>query len=151
MAKLWITSLKRTSRKVVDALRGRSVLAGQGRISDVKSSDRRPVAEQHVELALRRNPQVIVLDVPLWPRTSLSSTGTCCRVLRCLPGRISHPLEDRVFQDAPCLIKPGAAVSSLILNLADIWGRRAHEPHRHVAREQYVAPRFTILDQDKET
>src|SRR5258708_7803644 len=40
-------------------------------------------------------------DTPLWPPESLPTTGVCYRALRRLPGRISHPLEQRVFQDAP--------------------------------------------------
>src|SRR6266853_3819526 len=42
------------------------------------------------------------VDAPLWPSGSLLPTGVCYRALRRLPGRISHPLEQRVFQDAPC-------------------------------------------------
>ena len=44
-------------------------------------------------------------DAPLWSREFLPSTGACYRALRRLHGRVSHPQEDRVFQDAPyCLI-----------------------------------------------
>jgi CRP-like cAMP-binding protein len=41
-------------------------------------------------------------DAPLWFGESLPPTGACYRALRRLPGRISHPLEQHVFQDAPC-------------------------------------------------
>ena len=41
------------------------------------------------------------LDAPLWPVGSLLSAGACYRALWRLPGRDSHPLEERVFQDAP--------------------------------------------------
>src|SRR5580704_9509270 len=40
-------------------------------------------------------------DAPLWSVGSLLQTGACYRALRRLPGRIFHPLEQRVFQDAP--------------------------------------------------
>src|SRR5579864_7419679 len=40
-------------------------------------------------------------DAPLWPSGSLLPAGACYRALRRLPGRISHPLEQRVLQDAP--------------------------------------------------
>ena len=40
-------------------------------------------------------------DAPLWPATSLPSAGACYQALRRLPGRVLHPLEERVFQDAP--------------------------------------------------
>src|SRR5580692_6694312 len=42
-------------------------------------------------------------DAPLWPATSLPSAGACYRALRRLPGQDFHLLEERVFQDAPCL------------------------------------------------
>src|SRR5271166_4970258 len=42
-------------------------------------------------------------DAPLWLLGSLPTTGACYRALRRLPRRIFHPLEERVFQDAPCL------------------------------------------------
>jgi hypothetical protein len=41
------------------------------------------------------------LHAPLWPQGSLLPAGVCYRARRRLPGRISHPLEERVFQDAP--------------------------------------------------
>jgi hypothetical protein len=41
-------------------------------------------------------------DTPLRTVRSLLPPGVCYRALRCLPGRIFHPLEQRVFQDAPC-------------------------------------------------
>jgi hypothetical protein len=44
---------------------------------------------------------VRTFDAPLWPRESLPSAGACYRALRRLPGRVFHPLEERVFQDAP--------------------------------------------------
>src|SRR6185437_11076076 len=40
-------------------------------------------------------------DAPLWPLGSLLQAGACYRALRRLPGPDSHPLEQRVFQDAP--------------------------------------------------
>src|SRR5271166_3641537 len=40
-------------------------------------------------------------DAPLWLLGSLPTTGACYRALRRLPRRIFHPLEERVFQDAP--------------------------------------------------
>jgi hypothetical protein len=41
-------------------------------------------------------------DAPLWPLVFLPSAGACYRALRRLPGRVLHPPEERVFQDAPC-------------------------------------------------
>ena len=40
-------------------------------------------------------------DTPLWRLGSLLPAGVCYRALQGLPGRDFHPLEQRVFQDAP--------------------------------------------------
>jgi hypothetical protein len=41
-------------------------------------------------------------DTPLGSGEFLPPAGVCYRALRRLPGRDLHPLERRVFQDAPC-------------------------------------------------
>jgi hypothetical protein len=45
----------------------------------------------------------MAFDAPLWPVKSLPSAGACYRALRRLPGQVLHLLEERVFQDAPCI------------------------------------------------
>jgi hypothetical protein len=74
-------------------------------------------------------------DAPLWPGESLPPTGACYRALRRLPGRISHPLEQHVFQDAPCLLYYCRALRRRVR-----WRRRTpfpplrRRPHRRAQR-----------------
>src|ERR1039458_571302 len=42
-------------------------------------------------------------DTPLGAGGSLRAAGVCYRALRRLPGQDFHLLEQRVFQDAPCV------------------------------------------------
>src|SRR5713101_8414479 len=67
-------------------------------------------------------------DAPLWPSGSLLPAGACYRALRRLPGRISHPLEQRVFQDAPCSDCSGVG-RALSEQIAPLSGRIVPVPH----------------------
>jgi len=55
----------------------------------------------HLMLRPALAPSIEALDAPLPPILSRAQAGACYQVLRCLPGRDSHPLVRWNFQDAP--------------------------------------------------